>query len=152
MKTTRAELGRSIWLNLPVKDIQKSKTFFKAIGFRENPMHENAEHLASFYIGENDFVMMLFPEASFKSFSGNEIADTNKGTEVLLNIDAQNKKEVDEMAETVRKAGDKIFAEPGESQGWMYAFGFEDLDGHRWSMLYLDLPRRQAGMDKMPKG
>ncbi len=136
---------KTIWFNLPVKDIKKSKIFFKAIGFRENPRHEKAKHLASFYIGENNFVMMLFPEESFKSFSGNEIADTKKGTEVLINIDAQSKQEVDEMAETVRKAGGKIFAEPEENQGWMYAFGFEDLDGHRWSMLYMD-------MDKMPKG
>jgi len=108
-------------------------------------MHEKAEHLASFLIGEHNFVIMLFPEESFKSFSGNAIADTKKGTEVLLNIDAQSKKEVDEMAETVLKAGGKIYAEPGESQGWMYAFGFEDLDGHRWSMLFMD-------MEKMPKG
>ncbi len=136
---------KTIWLNLPVKNLKKSKTFFNAVGFRENPMHEKAEHLAGFLIGENNFVMMLFPEESFKSFSGNEIANTTKGTEVLINIDAQSKAEVDEMAETVRKAGGKVFAEPGESQGWMYAFGFEDLDGHRWSMLYMD-------MEKMPKG
>lgn len=132
---------KSIWINLPVKNLKKSRTFFKAIGFRENPMHENAEHLASFLIGEHNFVMMLFPEDSFKSFSGTAIADTKKGTEVLLNIDAQSKQEVDEMVETVRKAGGKIYAEPGESQGWMYAFGFEDLDGHRWSMLYMDMER-----------
>ncbi|MGB6152144.1 MAG: VOC family protein [Pricia sp.] len=136
---------KSIWINLPVKNLKESKTFFKAIGFRENPMHEKAEHLASFLIGEHNFVMMLFPEVSFKSFSGNAIADTKKGTEVLLNIDAQSKEEVDKMAETVRKAGGKIYAEPAESQGWMYAFGFQDLDGHRWSMLYMD-------MEKMPKG
>ncbi len=71
---------KTIWLNLPVKNIKKSKAFFKAIGFRENPMHKKAEHLASFYIGENNFVMMLFPEESFKFFSGNEITDTTKGT------------------------------------------------------------------------
>jgi hypothetical protein len=45
------------------------------------------------------------------------------------------------IAEIVRKAGGKIYAEPGESQGWMYAFGFEDLDGHRWSMLYMDISK-----------
>jgi len=106
-------------------------------------MHDKAEHLASFLIGEHNFVMMLFPEKDFKGFVQNKIADTTKGTEVLLNIDAQTRAEVDEMAKTVRKAGGKIFAEPGESQGWMYAFGFEDLDGHRWSMLYMDF-------DKMP--
>lgn len=143
---------KSIWLNLPVKDLQKSKTFFKAIGFRENPRHAEAEHLGSFFIGENDFVMMLFPEDSFKGFTQNAISDTSKGTEVLLNIDAQSRAEVDEMAKTVRKSGGKIFAEPGESQGWMYAFGFEDFDGHRWSMLYMDPPAERAGFEKMPKG
>lgn len=135
---------KTIWLNLPVKNIKESKAFFKAIGFHENPMHKNAEHLASFFIGENNFVMMLFPEKDFKVFTQNEIADTRKGTEVLLNIDAQSRQEVDEMAETVRKAGGKIYAEPAESQGWMYAFGFEDLDGHRWSMLHMN-------MEQMPK-
>ncbi|WP_373517375.1 VOC family protein [Pricia sp.] len=136
---------KTIWLNLPVKNLKESRAFFKTIGFRENPMHKNAEHLASFLIGDHNFVMMLFPEEAFTGFAGNPIADTKKGTEVLLNIDAQSKKEVDKMAETVRKAGGEIYAEPSESQGWMYAFGFEDLDGHRWSMLYMD-------MDKMPKG
>lgn len=134
---------KTIWLNLPVKDIKESKEFFKAIGFKENPRHKNAEHLGSFYIGENNFVLMLFPENTFKGFAQNEISDTQKGTEVLINIDAQSKSEVDTMAKTVQKAGGKIFAEPGESDGWMYAFGFEDLDGHRWSMLYMD-------MGKMP--
>jgi predicted lactoylglutathione lyase len=132
---------KTIWLNLPVKDVNKSKEFFKTIGFKANPMHENAQHLGSFLIGENNFVMMLFPNETFKSFTRNEIADTKNGTEVLINIDAQSREEVDEMAEIVRKAGGKIFAEPGESQGWLYAFGFADPDGHRWSMLYMDMSK-----------
>ncbi len=135
---------KQIWINLPVKDIKKSKNFYRRIGFRSNPRFEHASHLASFLVGENNIVMMLFPEETFKNFSQNDIADTSKGTEILLNIDAQSKKEVDEMAVTVRKAGGRIFAGPGESQGWMYAFGFEDPDGHRWSMLYMD-------MTKMPE-
>jgi predicted lactoylglutathione lyase len=134
---------KNVWLNLPVKDVGKSKEFFKAIGFKINPMHENAKDVSSFLIGENDFVLMLFPNDVFRNFTQNEIADTKQGTEVLINIDAQSKEEVDKMAKTVRKAGGRIFAEPGDSQGWMYAFGFEDLDGHRWSMLYMD-------MSKMP--
>ncbi|WP_149276536.1 VOC family protein [Pareuzebyella sediminis] len=135
---------KTIWLNLPVKNVQRSKDFFKAIGFRENPMHRNAEHLASFLIGDNDFVMMLFPEADFIGFTNNKVSDTLKGTEVLLNIDAQSRSEVDEMAKKVLAAGGEIYAEPGEAQGWMYAFGFKDVDGHRWSMLYMD-------MGKMPQ-
>ena len=126
IKFKKDRIMKSIWFNLPVKNIEKSKTFFKAIGFRENPMHSKADHLASFFIGEKDVVMMLFPEDS-------AVAEI-----VLANA------EVDKMAEKVRESGGKIYVQPGESQGWMYAFGFEDLDGHRWSMLYMD-------MDKMPQ-
>jgi predicted lactoylglutathione lyase len=129
---------KTIWLNLPVKNLKKSKEFFKAIGFTANPMHENAEHLGSFLIGENNFVLMLFPEETFKGFVHHEVSDTRKGTEMLINIDAQSPAEVDAMAKKVKHAGGNIFAEPRESEGWMYAFGFEDLDGHRWSMLYMD--------------
>ena len=125
---------RSIWINLPVKDLEKSTTFFKEIGFKQNPNYNRSDG-ASFLLGEKEIVMMLFPEETFKNFTYNEIADTNKGTEVLLNIDAQSKEEVDEMAKTVKKAEGKIFAKPELSEGWMYVFGFEDLDGHRWSML-----------------
>jgi len=132
---------KNIWLNLPVTSVNESKEFFKAIGFKINPRHENAEDVASFLIGENNFVLMLFPNNIFKNFSQNEVADTTKGSEVLINIDAQSREEVDEMAKKVRAAGGKIFAEPGESQGLMYAFGFEDLDGHRWIMLHMDLSK-----------
>jgi predicted lactoylglutathione lyase len=135
---------KQLWLNLPVKDIQRSKAFFKEIGFTPNPMHENAEHLASFFIGEKNVVMMLFPEETFKHFTKNAIADTTKGTEILLNIDAQSKEEVDEMCALVKKAGGKVYDEPGDAAGWMYAFGFEDPDGHRWAVLYMD-------MSKMPQ-
>ena len=132
---------KQFWINLPVKNVVKSKTFFKQIGFKPNPMHENNENLASFYIGEQNVVMMLFPEAEFEFFTQKKVTDTSKGTEVLFNIDAENRKEVDEMAKTVREAGGKIFAEPAEAQGWMYVFGFEDPDGHRWSMLHMDMTK-----------
>lgn len=130
---------KSVWLNLPVKDIAKSREFFRAVGFSENPMFEKSKDSAGFFIGENNFVLMLFPFETFKGFAQNEVS--TKGTEVLINIDAQSREEVDEMAIIVRKAGGKIFAEPREAQGWMYAFGFEDLDAHRWSMLYMDMKK-----------
>lgn len=135
---------KSIWINLPVKDVNKSKRFFEAIGFTPNPNY-GMETSASFLIGDPPIIMMLFPEEEFKGYVRNEISDTTKGNEMLLNIDAQSKDEVDAMAKTVERAGGKIFAEPEEAQGWMYVFGFEDLDGHRWSMLYMDT-------NKMPKG
>ena len=135
---------QQFWFNLPVKDLEKSKEFFRAIGFRENPRHGNSPAMGSFFIGAQKTVMMLFPQDVVKGYMGTDVSDTSKGCEVLFNIDAQSPIEVDEMAERVRKASGTVYAEPGESQGWMYGFGFIDLDGHRWSMLYMD-------MEKMPK-
>jgi len=132
---------KNVWLNLPVKDVQKSRDFFKAIGFIENPLHADNPNAAGFFIGEHDFVLMLFPQEAFKGFIRGEIANTKNGNEALINIDAQSREEVDQMAAAVRRAGGKIFAEPGESQGWMYAFGFADPDGHKWSMLYMDMSK-----------
>lgn len=131
---------KNIWLNLPVKDLKTSTAFFKHIGFTLNPNY-NRDDGASFLIGEKEVVLMLFPEQNFKEFVRHEIADTRKGSEILLNISAESREEVDEMAKKVRKAGGTIFAEPAESEGWMYVFGFMDPDGHRWSMLYMDVSK-----------
>ena len=132
---------QTIWLNLPVKDLEKSKAFFRNIGFRENPRHRNAAHVGSFLIGKDNFCLMLFPEDVFKGFAKSEVSDTNKGSEMLINIDAETREEVDAMAETVKNAGGKIISNPGEAEGWMYAFGFEDPDGHRWCMLHMDMAK-----------
>ena len=134
---------KQFWINLPVKDVRKSKVFFTEIGFTPNPKYQSNNDSASILIGEHDFAMMLFSEEAFKGFAQHKVSDTTQGSEVLLNIDAQNREEVDEMAQILLQAGGNIFAEPAEAQGWMYAFGFEDLDGHRWSVLHMDT-------DKMP--
>ena len=135
---------KTIWLNLPVKDLQKSKQFFRDIGFRENPMHKEVRHLGSFLIGDSNFVLMLFPEGDIKNYTQNEITDTSKSNEMLINIDAQSKEEVDAFAKMVTKAGGNVYFKPTEVDGWMYILSFADLDGHRWSMLYME-------PEKMPK-
>jgi len=127
---------------LPVKDLQRSKDFFIKIGFS---FKDSPPNLLSLLAGNEDVVINLFKENDFKGFTANEILDTNKGTEVLFNIGAENKDEVDKFAEKVKKAGGKLYREPEEKDGWMYGCGFTDLDGHRWSMLYMDT-------SKMPKG
>ena len=129
---------KSVWLNLPVKNLSKSKQFFRDIGFRENDRHKEASHLGSFYIGDNDFVLMLFPEGDLKKYTQNKITDTSQSNEMLINIDAQSREEVDAFAKMVTKAGGEVYFAPTEVDGWMYILSFTDLDGHRWSMLYMD--------------
>lgn len=59
----------------------------------------------------------------------------------MISFDAESREEVDEMAAKVRAAGGTIFGEPGEIRGWMYGFGFADLDGHRWNMVFMDFSK-----------
>lgn len=133
-------MTKQIWLNLPVKDVAKAKDFFWKIGFSFNEQHDTPSSTCMI-VGETHFVVMLFEETLFSSFSQNPLTDTNSSSEVLISIDAESKEEVDELAEKVREAGGAIFSEPAESQGWMYGFGFADLDGHRWNVLYMDFSK-----------
>lgn len=133
-------MTKQIWLNLPVKDVAKAKEFFWKIGFSFNEQHDTPTSTCM-VVGERHFVVMLFEESVFAGFSQNGITDTNSGSEVLISIDAENREEVDELAQKVKDAGGTIFSEPVESQGWMYGFGFADLDGHRWNVLFMDFSK-----------
>jgi len=137
-------MTKEIWINLPVKDVAKSRTFFTSIGFPLNPHYNNGDESACITVGTKNVVVMLFKEDAFKSFIQHEIANAAKGTEVLFSFDAENEAEVDEMAKKVVAAGGMLYSKPATVQGWMYGCAFIDLDGHRWNVLHMD-------MSKMPK-
>lgn len=137
-------MTKEIWINLPVKDLRRSKAFFTALGFAFSERDANSEVSAAMLIGTHNTVVMLFSEHLFRGFTQHPISDTGKGTEMMISIDAESREEVDELARKVTEAGGTVFAQPGESQGWMYGCGFCDPDGHRWNVLHMD-------MSKMPK-
>ncbi|MFL0374448.1 VOC family protein [Paenibacillus amylolyticus] len=132
-------MSQKIWMNLPVKDVVKSTTFFNEIGFHgENVGSERAQLV----IGST--TILLFLDATFEKFTGAKIADTSHSAEVIFSIGADSREEVDAFIKKVELAGGTIFGKPGETDGWMYGAGFADLDGHRWNLLYMD-------ESKMPK-
>lgn len=135
---------KTVWLNLPVKDIKKSKEFFARLGFSFETEHGNSDHSGCFMIGDNKFHVLLFPEDTFQGFTKNELTDTAKTTEVLISLGAETREGVDEIARKAFEAGGRVYAGPAETQGWMYGCAFADLDGHRWNVLYMDF-------NKMPK-
>ena len=137
-------MTKEVWINLPVKDVAKSKEFFTKLGFSFNTKHGDTPDSACLLMGTHNIAVMFFSEKMFKNFIGADIADPKKGTEVLFSFDAESKEEIDEMAKKVTQAGGTLFGKPAEIQVWMYGCGFIDLDGHRWNMLYMD-------MSKMPK-
>jgi predicted lactoylglutathione lyase len=129
-------MTKELWINLPVKDLRKSKAFFKEIGFSIND--REMEDMVGMSVGEKEIAVMLCAEKRFKMFAQNNITDTGNSSEAMFSFDAESRDEVDEWAKKVEKAGGDVFAEPEEIQGWMYGCAFTDLDGHRWNVLYMD--------------
>lgn len=132
---------REIWINLPVKDVKRTKAFFQAIGFQFNTKYADNDQSASLMLGSKGIILMLFEESVFRGFVSHEVADTSKGSEVLISFDAESREEVDELAEKVRQAGGRLYSEPMDMQGWMYGLAFIDPDGHRWNMVYMDFSK-----------
>ena len=128
-------MATQIFVNLPVKDLEKSKEFFGKLGFSFNPQFTD-ENAASLVLGENIYAMLL-THAFFKTFTKKELVDAHASTEVIIAIDAGSRKEVDEMAEAAVAAGGTINRDP-DDHGWMYSQSFSDLDGHIWEVVYMD--------------
>jgi uncharacterized protein len=131
-------MTKQFWINLPVKDINRSKEFYKNIGFKFNTNYPENPNGISLLIGDHNVVVMLFDEATFQSYSGAEIPKTG---EVLLSIDAENKEEIDTLIEKVIAAGGASTHKPSEMTGWMYGCLFTDPDGHRWNPVYMDFTK-----------
>lgn len=124
-------------MNLPVKNVQRSREFFSAIGFGFRAQMSSA-HSLCMTVSEKNIVFMLFEEPMFRGFTNGAVCDTREGSEVLISFSAESREQVDEMAAKVKAAGGHIYGGPGDNQGWMYGMGFTDPDGHKWNMLYMD--------------
>jgi predicted lactoylglutathione lyase len=129
-------MATQIFVNLPVKDLNKSIEFFTSLGYSFNPQFTN-EQGASLVISDNIFFMLL-TEPFFKSFIKKEIADATKVAETINCISADSREEVDEIVRKAVAAGATV---PNDKQdyGWMYGHGFQDLDGHLWEFAYMDM-------------
>ena len=124
-----------IFVNLPVKDLNKTVEFFTKLGFKFNPQFTD-ENATCMIVGKDIFVMLLV-EKFFKTFTKKEISDTTKNTEAIVALSTQSKEEVDRLIEKVVGAGGRESRDP-QDHGWMYGRSFEDINGHLWEIFYMD--------------
>lgn len=126
---------KQIFVNLPVADLKKSVAFFTALGFTFDPNFTD-DAATCMIIGENMFAMLL-TNSAFTTFTPKPICDAKKNTEVLVALNLENRAAVDEMVRQAVAAGGSTYKEP-QDHGFMYAHGFQDLDGHIWEPFYMD--------------
>ena len=134
---------RQIFVNLPIKDMARSRAFFEALGLTFNARFTN-EQGACLEIGEN-FYAMLLVEPFFQGFTTKPISNAHQATEVLLALSVDSRTEVEEVVRKAVAAGATTPNAP-QDHGFMFQHGFADLDGHQWEVFWMDEAAAPAQM------
>jgi hypothetical protein len=125
-----------IFVNLPVEDLERSKAFYEALGFVNEPKFTN--DAAAAMVLSDTIVVMLLTKPFYSTFTSKPIADARKSSEVLLCISCADRAEVDRLTDSAATNGGKADVGPKQDMGFMYGRSFEDPDGHIWEPMWMD--------------
>jgi uncharacterized protein len=128
-------MARMTFVNLPVRDLQRSIGFFAQLGFAFDPQFTD-DSAACMIISDQAFAMLI-TEERFKEFTTKAIADARTTTEVLVALSVESREEVDELVTTALAAGGAPAGDRLEDD-FMYGWSFEDPDGHIWELIHMD--------------
>ena len=121
-------MAKRLFVNLPIKDVNRTRFFFESLGFEFNPQFSDEKALC-LVLGDN-FYGMLLMEEFFQTFTPKPLSLGKQSTEVLLSIQVDTKEDVHNMVNKAVELGAHEYAPPTD-HGFMYLRVFEDLDGHR---------------------
>ena len=138
-------MSRMIFVNLPVRDLQRSRAFVEALGAVNEPKFTD-DTAACMRLSESIFVMLLTHD-KFRQFTPRPIAVANSGSEVLLCLSADSRESVDSTLERAVTAGGTADPSPKDDYGVMYGRSIADPDGHIWSIMWMDAAAAERGKD-----
>jgi predicted lactoylglutathione lyase len=127
--------AKSIFINLPSKDIEKTRLFWTKLGFTFNEQFCDDKALC-LVLNEGSIYVMFLADEYFSTFTNRPIADGTT-TQVLLAINVGSRAKVDEMVRKALDNGAIRYQEPND-EGWMYVDRFADIDGHQWEVMCAD--------------
>ena len=137
-------MQQMIFVNLPVADVAAATAFYEAVGFRKDERF--CDGSASCMVLSDAISVMLLSRQRFADFTGKELIDARSQVQTLLCISRESREAVDAVVDAAVAAGGA--ADPGPKQemgGFMYGRSFEDLDGHVWEPMWMDV----VAMEKM---
>ena len=132
---TRPSTPRKLFVNIPVRDLQRSIDFFEALGFTFNAQFTDATATAML-VGEDAYFMLLTRE-KFASFCKRQIGDVATTTCALYALGVESRAAVDEMVDKAVAHGGSHALDP-QDHGVMYGWSFYDPDGHHWEVFWMD--------------
>jgi predicted lactoylglutathione lyase len=130
-------MAQMIFVNLPVEDLERSKRFYEAIGFRNEPKFTN--EAAAMMVLSDTISVMLLTKPFYAGFTSKPIADAHQTSQVLLCISCESPADVDRVTEAAGTAGGRADVSEKQDMGSvMYGRSFEDPDGHHWEPMWMD--------------
>ena len=138
-------MSRMIFVNLPVTNLEKSRTFVEALGAVNEPKFTD-DTAACMKISDSIFVMLLTHD-KFRQFTPRPIADANSGSEVLLCLSSDSRGNVDSTIERAVTAGGTADPSPKQDYGVMYGRSVSDPDGHIWEIMWMDPAAAERGAE-----
>ena len=135
-------MTKMIFVNLPVTDLPKSKAFYEAVGFTNNPQFTNDN--AACMVWSDTIYVMLLTHDFWKTFTTRAIPDAHQSAQVFLCLSHDSREAVDAIVAKAGASSGKAEPTPTQDHGFMYGSSFEDPDGHIWENNWMD-PKVAAG-------
>lgn len=129
-------MSKLIFINLPVKDLERSKAFYEAVGAGNNPAF--SDDTAACMVFSDTIHAMLLSHEKWRQFTSKPIVDAHANAQVLLCLSADSRDEVSRLVTRASSAGGKADPTPVQDYGFMYGRSFEDPDGHIWEVMWMD--------------
>jgi uncharacterized protein len=127
--------SKLIWANFSVKDAKRTNEFYTQLGFTPNRPPQDNPQLASFFFGEDNFVIHFFEQGTgIDAF----FLSGSRTDEIVFTLSAETEEEVQAFEAKVRKAGGQIFQQLRRDESNYYGFAFADPDGHKFNVLLMD--------------
>jgi predicted lactoylglutathione lyase len=127
---------KAIYVNLPVRDLDKTRIFWTNLGFSFNEQFSNEQALC-LEMKKDTIYAMLISHDLFKTFTHKPISD-NSATQVLIAIEVETREKVDQLVSLAFENGATRYRDSAD-HGWMYYDSFADPDGHQWEVLFSDM-------------
>ena len=140
-------MPKMIFVNLPVADVEKSVAFYEAIGFIKDERFSQPGS-AGAMVWSDTIVFMILSHAHFAGFTSKQIIDAKSEVQTLLCLSIDSRAGVDGIVEKAVAAGGKADPGPKQDHGFMYGRSFEDLDGHVFEPLWMDVEAAMAAMGR----
>ena len=137
--------SRMIFINLPVTDLQRSRSFLEALGAQNDPRFTD-ETAACMSFSDSIHVMLLTHD-KFRQFTPRAIADANAGSEVLIALSAESRESVDSSVERAVATGGTADPAPKQDYGVMYGRSIADPDGHIFEIMWMDAAAAERGAE-----